>query len=902
MSDTFDVFLSYSHNDPDAAAVMRAHLKRAGLRVFWDKTAIQEGDRWMDAIQDAVDACRAFVVLVGRDGVRRWVGAETQVALNRHFGPHDDADRLPIYPVLLDGSRLEDMPAFLRLFQTTAWEGSGALPEGFLDTIRARIIVPNTDVRFEGCPFVGLDAFRVDQAHLFFGRQQETLDALACFDRQPGARPVRWLEINGNSGSGKSSLMQAGLLPLIDQGMLWGRTRIEHWRRVGPMMPGARPVEMLAEVLARAFDADMGETVRDLYKDENALRFWLRKRKQDDTAALLAIDQFEELFTFAEPEERRHVDALLTMALSDPDCPFYLITTVRSDFLDRFATDLPKLVAVRNRLARPWTLAPIGEDGLREVIEGPARLAGLDVSEITEAIVAEARDEPGVLPLVENALTTLWERREGNRLSGRLFTELGGLAGMLSRNADALLADLAADGLRDTALDLLLRLVRIDPEGNRHARRRLPFDEAVDLAGGGERGRALVSRLAGVRDPGQGLTGGPVRLVTITSTEEGQWVSLIHETLIRAKDVDGAPIPYWPTLWDHIEQHKEEAALRARIAEETAAWIDKSRDPAFQWSHERVREAVAVMGTGTDLPADQRAFLGPTDPKAMLAEIDDRATDHKRRLLIGERLAILGDPRPGIDVDADGTPDIAWCDVEGGTVTIEITADPTVIGSKVVDRKTKTVKPFRIARYPLTVAQYRAFMEAEDGWRDAAWWGDDLYRTPDGDTYDFGRFGNHPAVYVSWFDAMAFCRWLSHRSGLDARLPDEWEWQQAAGGGNDFPWGAAEWDASKEPWRANTRESRLSQSTAVGLYPGGAARCGALDLGGTVWEWCLGKIDKPEVTKSGSRDFDARVLRGGSWNNNQDAARAGNRNRNHPNNRNNNIGFRVVVSSPSPGR
>ena len=223
--------------------------------------------------------------------------------------------------------------------------------------------------------------------------------------------------------------MQAGLLPLVDEGWLWARTEIAQWRRIGPMMPGEHPVEMLAEHLARAFGAKMGEVVKDLQDGDNTLRYWLRDQKSDDTAFLLAVDQFEELFTFAELEERRRFDSLLAAALEDVDCPLFVISTVRADFLDRFE-DLPRLVAVRNRLARPWTLAPIGAEGLREVIEGPARLADLDVSEITEAMVAEARDEPGALPLVENALHWLWEKRTGNRLVGQLFTNQGGLAGI----------------------------------------------------------------------------------------------------------------------------------------------------------------------------------------------------------------------------------------------------------------------------------------------------------------------------------------------------------------------------------------------------------------------------------------------------------------------------------------
>ena len=353
--------------------------------------------------------------------------------------------------------------------------------------------------------------------------------------------------------------MQAGLLPLIDKGWLWRpRSQYEDWKRMGPMMPGGHPVEMLAECLAKAFDAKMGEIVEELKRDDNALRFWLRGKKTNGTAFLLAIDQFEELFTFSDPEERGQFDRLLAGALDDADCPLFVISTVRADFLDRFE-DLPRLVAVRNRVGRPWTLAPIGTDGLREVIAGPARLAGLDVSEVQEAMVAEARDEPGALPLVENALHWLWEKRTGNRLSGQLFTGQGGLAGILSGSADGLLAGLDKQQ-QGRALELLFRLIQVDPESRRHTRRRIPLAEAVDVAGGDERSRAVVDRLAGQRCRDGRTAEGPLRLITVTE-EAGQdgpsqrtrWVNLIHETLIRSRGLDaaGKPQPYWPTLWNY---------------------------------------------------------------------------------------------------------------------------------------------------------------------------------------------------------------------------------------------------------------------------------------------------------------------------------------------------------------
>jgi formylglycine-generating enzyme required for sulfatase activity len=908
-----EVFLSYSRNDQGAATLLHAQLERAGLSVFKDDKNIRWSDLWLDKLQEAVDGCDAFVVLVGRDGVKRWIGAETQVALSRYFGLHDDAKRLPIFPILLDGTEPDTLPAFLRLFQVRPWNGADSLPDNLLEQIRERTIVADKETKFEGCPYVGLAAYTPKQAHLFFGRQKETLDALACFfDTRPGSPAVRWLEINGNSGSGKSSLMQAGLLPIIDKGWLWrpGR-RYEHWTRIGPMMPGAHPIEMLAECLARAFNAGMANIVQELARDDHALRFWLRERKGEaaDMAFLLAIDQFEELFTFADPNERRRLDRMLAAALEDADCPLFVISTVRSDFLDRFAEDLPRLVAVRNRQGRPWTLAPIGDDALREVIEGPARLAGLDVGEVKEAMVAEARDEPGALPLVENALHFLWEQRAGNRLSGRLFSEQGGLAGILSRSADTLLSDLAAEQSAQ-ALELLFQLVRVDPEGPRHARRRLPFAEAVELAGGGESGRALINRLAGVRALDPGKAEAPVRLITIT--DEGRWVNLIHETLIRSKglDADGKPQPYWETLWQYIEQHKERAAWREQLGKDMRTWLVKGKAPGFQWSHERVRELHAIMqrpGPKFELNPLEREFLEPIDLDAMLQELVKQETTHKRRLLIGERLDVLGEhpSRWGVEVDENRTPRIDWCPVPGGTVTISILSDSNHLYSEGEDTLPKTVEPFHIARYPITAVQYRAFIDADDGWRDPGWWGEDLYRDPEGNTYGFGRFSNHPAVYVSWFDAVAFCRWLSQRLGFTVRLPDEWEWQQAATGGNDeniFPWGP-EWDVTEEPWRANTFESRLGQATTVGMYPAGVALTGALDMAGTVWEWCLNKYDKPDVTQSRVDDFDPRVQRGGSWNYRQDFARSTVRFRYNPSYRSNDsgIGFRVVCSSPSAG-
>jgi formylglycine-generating enzyme required for sulfatase activity len=693
--------------------------------------------------------------------------------------------------------------------------------------------------------------------------------------------------------------MNAGLLPLVDQGWLWPRTGFERWLRIGPMMPGEHPVEMLAQQLANAFGGEMADVHERLKKNEDGLRMWLRSRLQNRSAFLLAIDQFEELFTFADPAERSRFDRLLATALGDADCPLFVISTVRTDFMDRF-DELPRLVGIRNRAARPWTLSPITVDGLREIISGPARLAGLDVSEVQEAMVAEARDEPGAILLVENALQWLWEQRTNNRLGGRLLIDQGGLAGIISQGADGLL--LALGQQQDRALELLLRLVKVDPESRRHTRQRMHLVDAVAVAGGGAAGRALVDRLAGQRSRDGGKAKATLRLITVsgeddtdtTARDDDQWVNLIHETLIRSKgpDAEGKPQPYWPTLWRYIEQHKNRAGWHERLQAETQTWVENQGSPSHLWSHERVREAVAALrqvGPAVVLTDEERAFLGPIDPDDMFAELERSSTSHWRRALIGERLDVLGDPRRGVGVDSKGTPKIEWCPVAGGEIAI-------------CDEKhtTKRVKGFYIARCSITVSQYRAFLEAEDGWQSPGWWAHDLYRDPDANICPVGHFGNYPAVYVSWFDAVAFCRWLSRRLESAVRLPDEWEWQQAATGGdveNVFLWGP-DWDPKREPYRANTFESRLGGATAVGMYPAGASPPGALDMAGAVWEWCLNKYERPYETDPRADNFEPRVMRGGSWLRHLDFGRCAARFKYDPSFRYINIGFRVMRSSP----
>ena len=204
-------------------------------------------------------------------------------------------------------------------------------------------------------------------------------------------------------------------------------------------------------------------------------------------------------------------------------------------------------------------------------------------------------------------------------------------------------------------------------------------------------------------------------------------------------------------------------------------------------------------------------------------------------------------------LDADGLPDIDWVDVPAGEF---------LFGD---DKRTERTDAFRIARYPVTNAQYQAFIDA-GGYRDERWWKGPAERVFYGPTEPNWTQPNRPRTVVSWFQAVAFCRWLSAQLGLEIRLPTEIEWEKAARGtdGREYPWGDGYRPgfANVDETEANAGSSSLAQTTAVGVYPHVASPCGARDLAGNVWEWCINDLDdnagierKSDADRAGPQDY-----------------------------------------------
>jgi len=272
------------------------------------------------------------------------------------------------------------------------------------------------------------------------------------------------------------------------------------------------------------------------------------------------------------------------------------------------------------------------------------------------------------------------------------------------------------------------------------------------------------------------------------------------------------------------------------------------------------------------------------------------------RVAAGVTLGILGDPRKGVGLTPAGLPEIDW---------IEIPAGPFIMGTG-SDRGERSLikEPYFISRYPVTVAQYQAFVDSggygESGkryWTRAGWtWKEkEDIRGPKVFESVF-QTANHPRVGVSWYEAVAFCLWLGERLNLRVMLPSGAQWERAARhtDGRDFPWGS-EKNAAE---RCNIDGTGIGHTSAVGLFPMGNTLSGACDMAGNAWEWCRtlyhddpGTYDRE--THERLEGESARVLRGGAWYDDAANARCAYCLGIDPVGRNSDVGFRVAASPQS---
>jgi formylglycine-generating enzyme required for sulfatase activity len=283
-------------------------------------------------------------------------------------------------------------------------------------------------------------------------------------------------------------------------------------------------------------------------------------------------------------------------------------------------------------------------------------------------------------------------------------------------------------------------------------------------------------------------------------------------------------------------------------------------------------------------------------------------------------VAVLGDHRPGIGLNSDGAPDIAWSDI------IEVGSFLMGGDSEALNEwegaEFNLSYSFYIARYPITYTQYEAFVEAggyqeQKYWTEVGWqWKADRNSPLKGWNSPQWHISNHPVIGITWYEAIAFVNWIDDLriqgklaippntpDNYVVRLPTEAEWEKAARHPDrrKFPWGDAYLSGYANVDEVNSRigQNNLQRTSAVGIYPQGVNSAhGAEDLSGNVWEWCLSQWDdKYQFPENNAVTGDAaRVLRGGSWNLNVRRARCASRARFNADMRDVSLGFRIAFS------
>ena len=487
-------------------------------------------------------------------------------------------------------------------------------------------------------PYLGLVPFEERDARLFYGRD-ELADQLMrrLAERLDGAGI---LLVAGESGSGKSSLLRAGLLPRLAAGALGPGS--ERWpRRV--IRPTASPLRELAMQLAEMAGADPVSVYRSLQAApgeapmlaEQAVRTGTGRGPDPGPGGptgaaasvpprlVLVVDQFEEVFTAGEDGdvdavERKAFVTALHAAATIPAGPHKLpaalvVAAVRADYLGRLIAYPPLKAALD---AGPFTVGPMSEAELRLAVTGPAAEAGLAVEPaLVETVIAELRDEAGgglgtgVLPLMSQAMAATWEHREGNDLTLRGYRRAGGVADAVNRGAQAAY-DTLTGSQQDAARLVFTQLTVITADG-RFARRRC---RRADLSSEGTPMAADIDAVIAVFS---------ARRLLVLGQDS---VEIAHDALLQA----------WKQLRDWLGDDQFDRALYSQVVTDADTWDSSGRDSAYLYRPGRLAtvDAAAVRWQGgparyPKLPAASEAFLGAAHHAA------GRATRRRRGVIAG---------------------------------------------------------------------------------------------------------------------------------------------------------------------------------------------------------------------------------------------------------------------------
>lgn len=472
------------------------------------------------------------------------------------------------------------------------------------------------------CPYKGLNYFDEADADLFVGREALTAkltERLLSLTLRPrsgqassgSAKEMRFLAVVGASGSGKSSLVRAGLVPALR----WDK-RSADWH-IQVLTPTAHPLESLAGSLTHESGSVVttASLMDDLMMDSRSLQIFAKRKLRSENSAhlLLVIDQFEEVFALCRSEEERgaFIGNLLT-ASSEADGPVSIVITLRADFYAHCAN----YIKLREALAQSQEyIGAMNNEELRRAIEEPARRGRWEFEPgLVDLLLRDVGQEPGALPLLSHALFETWQRRRGRTLTASGYISSGGVRGAIAETAETVFTDQFTREQQSIARRIFLRLTELGEENaSTDTRRRARFDELI-LKPEEESGTHIVlKKLADAR-------------LIITSEDSAE---VAHEALIRE----------WPTLRSWLEENREGLRLHRQLTEAAQEWAGMERAPDMLYRGARLAQTREWVSKHKDELNELESEFLAKSIEAVERETIEREAQRRRELDAARKLA-----------------------------------------------------------------------------------------------------------------------------------------------------------------------------------------------------------------------------------------------------------------------
>jgi WD40 repeat protein len=610
-----DLFLSYQRSDGESVQNVRQILEARGVSTFFDRENLVAGLPWPQALEDALRSVRAVAVFVGRE-LGLWQKREMWFALDRQTQEERAGRSFPVIPVLLPGADLTPGFLFLNTWvdlrkDLTAADAMSQL----LKTIRGEATSEVGDGVVALCPYQGLRAFREEYAGFFFGREDLSQRLLEIVHSDRGL-----VAVIGSSGSGKSSVVHSGLLPLLRR----QRPPAATWDAVS-FTPGNRPFRSLAAALIPLLEPEMTETDRlaqaqklgdhlaggDVQIEDVVKR--IIKRSEGTDRLLVIADQFEEIFTQASETDRRPFVQSIVAALGR--APLEFVLTLRADFYGHVINLSREL---SDRLEQSVVnVGSMTRDELETAIVKPAKKVGLDFEPgLVDRLLNDLGQEPGRLPLLEFALTELWERRRARLMTHAAYEEFGGVAAAISHRAQTEFAKFSPEQ-QASIRRIFTRLVRVaaPDEGGEDTRQRASLNELGPTA------RPFVDALTDAR-----------LLVTARDEVTGEeTIEVSHEALIRG----------WSKLRAWLNEDREFLLWRQRLALSLTAWQRVNRDEGAFLHGALLREAERwQQSRAADLNEEEREFIGVSAALLQKERLEKERLRRSRVMMLAAGLVI----------------------------------------------------------------------------------------------------------------------------------------------------------------------------------------------------------------------------------------------------------------------